>query len=75
MQQAYESLENLPLKRKHIVLLTDGQSATTGSYQNLVEEGHDKQITLSTVAIGEGADRALLDDLSQWGKGRFYDVV
>ena len=75
LQQAYESLENLPLKRKHIVLLTDGQSATTGSYQNLVEEGHDKQITLSTVAIGEGADRALLGDLSQWGKGRFYDVV
>jgi len=75
LQQAYKSLEDLPLKRKHIVLLTDGQSATTGSYQSLVEDGHDKQITLSTVSIGEGADRGLLNDLSQWGKGRFYDVV
>ncbi|MFI8686450.1 VWA domain-containing protein [Rossellomorea sp. NPDC077527] len=75
LQQAYESLESLPLKRKHIVLLTDGQSATTGNYQTLVEDGHDKHITLSTVSIGEGADRALLNDLSEWGKGRFYDVV
>lgn len=75
LQQAYNSLEDLPLKRKHIILLTDGQSATTGSYQSLVEDGHDKQITLSTVSIGEGADRGLLNDLSQWGKGRFYDVV
>lgn len=75
LQQAYKSLEDLPLKRKHIILLTDGQSATTGSYQSLVEDGHDKQITLSTVSIGEGADRGLLNDLSQWGKGRFYDVV
>ncbi|PFA68873.1 hypothetical protein CN378_05165 [Bacillus sp. AFS015802] len=74
LQQAYASLENLPLKRKHIVLLTDGQSATTESYQTLVEDGHDKQITLSTVSIGEGADRKLLNDLSLWGKGRFYDV-
>ncbi|WRP08271.1 VWA domain-containing protein [Rossellomorea aquimaris] len=75
LQQAYKSLEDLPLKRKHIILLTDGQSATTGSYQSLVEDGHDKQITLSTVSIGEGADKGLLNDLSQWGKGRFYDVV
>lgn len=75
LQQAYKSLEDLPLKRKHIILLTDGQSATSGSYQSLVEDGHDKQITLSTVSIGEGADRGLLNDLSQWGKGRFYDVV
>jgi Ca-activated chloride channel homolog len=75
LKQAYANLESLPLKRKHIVLLTDGQSATTGSYQTLVEDGHDKHITLSTVSIGEGADRALLTDLSEWGKGRFYDVV
>ncbi|UXH45585.1 VWA domain-containing protein [Rossellomorea vietnamensis] len=75
LQQAYASLENLSLKRKHIILLTDGQSATSGSYQTLVEDGHDKQITLSTVSIGEGADRGLLNDLSQWGKGRFYDVT
>ncbi|CAN7448073.1 VWA domain-containing protein [Rossellomorea sp. LjRoot5] len=75
LQQAYGSLLNLPLKRKHIILLTDGQSASSGSYQALVEDGHEKQITLSTVAIGEGADRGLLNNLSQWGKGRFYDVT
>lgn len=71
----YEELRDLKLQRKHIILLTDGQSASGGDYESLIEEGKEKNITLSTVAIGSDADRGLLEDLALMGSGRFYDVT
>jgi len=72
---AYERLSDLKLQRKHIILLTDGQSATQNDYEELITQGLSKNTTLSTVAIGQDADRALLEDLAQIGTGRFYDVM
>ncbi|ALC91008.1 hypothetical protein AM500_15345 [Bacillus sp. FJAT-18017] len=74
LEKAYEELRDLKLQRKHIILLTDGQSAAAGDYASLIEEGKEKNITLSTVALGSDADRLLLDDLATMGSGRFYDV-
>ena len=73
LQLAYEELEDLKLQRKHIILLTDGQ-APGGDYEGLIEKGKEKNITLSTVALGSDADRALLEELATMGTGRFYDV-
>lgn len=75
LQQAYMELENLELQRKHIILLTDGQSATSNDYDALIEGGKDNNITLSTVSIGQDADRNLLEQLANTGSGRFYDVT
>ncbi|WP_240035318.1 VWA domain-containing protein [Neobacillus notoginsengisoli] len=75
LEKAYEELRELKLQRKHIILLTDGQSATGGDYEKLIEDGKAKNITLSTVALGSDADRALLEDLAEMGSGRFYDVA
>lgn len=75
LEQAYSELEDLELQRKHIILLTDGQSATSSDYNALIENGKDKNITLSTVSIGQDADRNLLEQLADTGSGRFYDVI
>ncbi|GLB59378.1 VWA domain-containing protein [Cytobacillus sp. NCCP-133] len=75
LEQAYRELEDLKLQRKHIILLTDGQSAADGDYELLIESGKEKNITLSTVALGQDADRGLLEDLADMGAGRFYDVT
>ncbi|KON89117.1 hypothetical protein AF332_21500 [Sporosarcina globispora] len=75
LEQAYSELEDLQLQRKHIILLTDGQSATNGDYDLLIESGKEKNITLSTVALGQDADRGLLEELAGMGSGRFYDVT
>ncbi|MFX3674265.1 MAG: VWA domain-containing protein [Paenisporosarcina sp.] len=72
---AYERLKDLKLQRKHIILLTDGQSATQNDYEELISEGLSNNTTLSTVAIGQDADLALLEELAQLGTGRFYDVM
>ncbi|MFJ8261708.1 VWA domain-containing protein [Rummeliibacillus sp. NPDC094406] len=74
LQLAYQQLEPLKLQRKHIILLTDGQSSTSSSYEQLIEGGKKSNITLSTVAIGDDADRRLLEELARFGTGRFYDV-
>lgn len=75
LELAYERLSDLKLQRKHIILLTDGQSATQNDYETLIADGLGDNITLSTVAIGQDADRSLLEGLSQMGTGRFYDVM
>ncbi|HSJ37255.1 MAG TPA: VWA domain-containing protein [Planococcus sp. (in: firmicutes)] len=75
LAEAYSQLENQKLQRKHIILLTDGQSATQNDYNELIDNGKDNKITLSTVAIGQDADRTLLESLAQSGNGRFYDVT
>ncbi|PLR97304.1 VWA domain-containing protein [Bacillus sp. T33-2] len=74
LEMAYKELEDLELQRKHIILLTDGQSNNPG-YDELLEEGKEKNITLSSVAIGTDADRGLLEYLAEEGGGRFYDVT
>ncbi len=74
LSAAYDSLADLKLQRKHIILLTDGQSQS-GNYEDLIENGKEQGITLSTVAIGQDADGNLLQSLSEMGSGRFYDVI
>lgn len=75
LELAYEQLRKTKLQRKHIILLTDGQSNSVNNYETLVEEGKKDKITLSTVSIGNDADKVFLEDLSIWGAGRYYDVV
>ncbi|WP_203246071.1 VWA domain-containing protein [Sporosarcina beigongshangi] len=75
VQKAYEDLADLKLQRKHIILLTDGQSAMPPGYEDVLEEGKKNNITLTTVAIGTDADWSLLEELAETGGGRFYDVV
>ena len=74
LEMAYQQLKDLKLQRKHIILLTDGQSAAGGDYESLIADGKKQNITLSTVALGSDADRNLLEDLAGQGSGRFYDV-
>ena len=74
MVEAYDQIRDLDVKRKHIILLTDGQSATNNNYEELINNGSKKNVTLSTVALGADADRNLLEELAEFGAGRFYDV-
>ncbi|MDD2585499.1 MAG: VWA domain-containing protein [Syntrophomonadaceae bacterium] len=72
LQLAYNSLKNAEAKYKHIILLTDGQSATSGDYYYLSRRMNREEITMSTLAVGKGADIALMEQLAEWGGGRYY---
>lgn len=71
LNEAYTALSQANTKLKHIILLTDGQGEERG-YDGVVDKMKDAGITLSTVAVGSGADVNLLSDLAQKGNGRYY---
>ncbi|KJS11512.1 MAG: hypothetical protein VR67_13390 [Peptococcaceae bacterium BRH_c8a] len=72
---AYQALRDMHTQVKHIILLTDGMSASGGDYQALLNDIRSAGITLSTVAVGEEADAGMLQALSELGRGRFYAVA
>ncbi|MCC7129977.1 MAG: hypothetical protein B6D39_07730 [Anaerolineae bacterium UTCFX2] len=61
---------------KHILLLSDGQSTdgTPDEFLSLAGLVPANGITLSTIALGLEADKGLLEQLAEVGKGRFYAV-
>jgi Ca-activated chloride channel family protein len=67
-------LVDQPSSVRHVVLLTDGRSFTNDrfAYQNLVSLGRQRDITLSTIAIGDDSDTELLREIAGWGGGRYY---
>lgn len=74
LTEGLPALARQPGSVRHAVLLTDGRSFTNNmaNYERLVRMARAQQITLSTIAIGEDADTALLDQLARWGAGRYY---
>ena len=71
---AHRALTTSPAKLKHIILLTDGQS-TPGPFYEQTTAMAREGITVSTVAVGNGADSALLEQIARWGNGRFHFTV
>ena len=62
-------------KVKHIILLSDGQDGTSYSYDPLLAEAQAKGISISTIALGDGADLRLMESLAAKGNGRSYIVT
>jgi len=73
LEMAYDSIKELDSSLKHIILLTDGQAEKEG-YEPLIEGLRKNKITLSTVAVGRGADFLLMKTLAYGGRGRYYET-
>ncbi|MBL9117934.1 MAG: VWA domain-containing protein [Verrucomicrobiaceae bacterium] len=68
---ARESLARVRAKIKHMIVLTDGQTAGTG-YENMASQARSQGITISTVAIGDGSHVGLLQAIASAGGGQAY---
>ena len=71
LQMSYRMLVDVPIKSKHVILLSDGDTQPA-DFQRLARRMVDASITVTTVAIGAEADQTLLRNISTWGKGRYY---
>lgn len=71
LYEATYALVNAQAQQKHIIFLTDGEAGDTG-YLQLCDIMQQNDITLTTVAVGSGADQATLRTLAQQGGGRAY---
>lgn len=68
---AFEALRGAKAQYKHVIFLSDGEAGDTG-YMQLVEQMAREGITVTTVAVGDGADYAGLTRMAQLGGGRMY---
>ncbi|MGH9391907.1 MAG: VWA domain-containing protein, partial [Vicinamibacteria bacterium] len=73
LERAFEQLLESPSKVKHVILLSDGKTYPD-DYEELITRMTEKEITVSSVAVGEEADRELLGDIARWGNGRSYFI-
>ncbi len=73
LDAAYQVLSTTRAKKKHVILLTDGQ-APHASIRELVQTMSAESITVTTVGLGGGVDESLLRMISEIGGGRYYKV-
>ncbi len=71
LQSAFDQLVASGSAIRHVILLTDGQTPREGIME-LAEEMAAERISISTVAVGQEADRSLLAALAEQGGGRSY---
>jgi uncharacterized membrane protein len=71
LEMAYSRIASCPAKIKHVILLTDGVSVP-GPFYELTTKMAEDRITVSTVGVGSDADQKLLQQMAEWGNGRFY---
>ncbi len=71
MEMAFNALQTVTAKLKHVIILTDGISSP-GDFQGISQSMASARITVSTVGVGEGADQAMLEGIAKTGRGRYY---
>jgi Ca-activated chloride channel homolog len=74
LDAAYQSLGVTRARKKHVILLTDGQAPQNG-IRDLIQAMAAEGMTVSTVGLGTGVDENLLRTISDLGGGRFYKVT
>lgn len=73
VKEAYEAIRKSKGELKHIVVLSDGEDGFPYSqYLDILNAMGKEKITLSTVAVGDGANHVLMSQLAESGNGRCY---
>jgi len=71
LREAVDELLPARARKKHIILLSDGQSPYD-EIPDLMDAATAARITVSAVGVGDGADQTLLKMIANRGGGRFY---
>jgi hypothetical protein len=72
----FETILNEQATHKHIILLTDGVSTpgTQEDFPRLERDALAKQVTISTIGVGDYINRELLEELARKTKGKVHFV-
>lgn len=74
LTEAYKKVVPVQATFKHVVLLTDGISEE-GDSISLAKEAASQKITISTVGLGQDVNRAYLEKVASFAKGKSYFLV
>jgi uncharacterized membrane protein len=73
---ALEQLQDAPAAVKHIIVLSDGQTmGTEREFQTIIRSALRSNISISTVTIGDFSNDALMQEIANATKGRYYPVT
>lgn len=75
MQLAAEQVGSVRAKSRHVIVLTDGLSMDADELPAMAERIHARGITISTIAVGDGADTQTMKRVAEAAGGTFYNVV
>lgn len=71
LQAAFEALRTVDTPARHIIVMTDGLSQPA-DFPRLLTDIRDAGITVSSVSIGKGAERTLIEQIARLGGGTFH---
>lgn len=74
LAEAYKKVVPVQATFKHVVLLTDGISEEGDSIA-LAKEASAQKVTISTVGLGQDVNRAYLEKVASFAKGKSYFLV
>jgi hypothetical protein len=73
LDMAYQDISAVEARKKHVILLTDGNARSEGIY-DLVTSMLAENITVTTVGLGTGINDELLRMIADAGGGRYHSV-
>lgn len=73
LDAAYQDISVVQARKKHVILLTDGMSPTSG-IRDVVQAMASEAITVTSVGLGSEVDDALLSMIKDVGGGRYHKV-
>lgn len=73
MVKGRELLQNASAKVKHMIVLSDGQTPAN-DFSGLVRDMRSQGMTVSSVSLGDGAAKDLMQMIAQEGGGRYYET-
>ncbi len=73
MVKGRELLQNSVAKVKHMIVLSDGQTPDN-DFSGLVRDMRAQGMTVSSVSLGDGAAKDLMQMIAQEGGGRYYET-
>jgi hypothetical protein len=73
MKEAFTELQKMSDEIKHVIILSDGRTLTD-DFAGLTKQMAEARITVSTVSVGQEADKELMAKIATWGKGKTYYV-
>ncbi|MSQ47326.1 MAG: VWA domain-containing protein [Deltaproteobacteria bacterium] len=77
LEEAKRQIERQSATRKHIIILTDGETGGSGSdYIDLVSAMHrEGKIIISAIAVGEEPNLRLMSRVADYGGGAFHHTI
>ena len=72
LDAAYEEMAFNPARVRHVILLTDGISPEDNIFTEIMPGMRIEDITVTTVAVGQGAETSMMRRVADAGNGRFY---